>query len=101
MQKEVQSPTDQQVGMMAIQQKVKVDDANLAIKERDSETKFLEVMSKIRNADVEAELRFAEVDAENERTAVESAIKIGDHINNTLETHHTIRNSNNGNDTER
>jgi hypothetical protein len=101
MQKELQSPTEQQVNMMAIQQQVKVDDANLAIKQRDSETKFLEVMSKIRSANVEAELRFAEVDAENERTAVESAIKVGEHINNTLETHHNIRNSNNGNDTQR
>lgn len=85
MQKEIQSPTDQEVNIMAIQEEVKIESANLAIKARDSETKFLETMSKIRNADVEAELRLAEVDAENARTAVESAIKIGEHISNSLE----------------
>ena len=85
MQKELQSPTEQQVNVMAIEQQVKIDDANLAIKARDSETKFLETMSKIRNADIEAELKAAEIDAENERTAVESAIKVGEHISNMLE----------------
>lgn len=85
MQKEIQSPTEQQVNLMAIQEEVKIEGANLQIKARDSETKFLETMSKIRNANIDAELRAAEIDAENERTAVESAIKMGDHISNTLE----------------
>lgn len=82
-QKELQSPTPEQLGMMAIQEKAKIDAANLSIKERDSETKFLEVMSKIRNADVENELKLAEIDAENSRTAVESALNISKHIHET------------------
>jgi len=79
-QKELQSPTAEQLGMMAIEQKAQVDSANLSLKERDSETKFLEVMSKIRNADVENELKLAEIDAENSRTAVESALNVSKHI---------------------
>lgn len=82
-QKELQSPTPEQLGMMAIQEKAKIDAANLSIKERDSETKFLEVMSKIRNSDVENELKLAEIDAENSRTAVESALNISKHIHET------------------
>lgn len=85
LQRELQSPTEAEVAVMAIQEKVKLDDANLAIKARDSETKFIETISKIRNADVETELKAAEIEAENERSSVEAAIKLGDHINDTLE----------------
>ena len=83
-QKELQSPTQAQIEIMAIQEKSKIDGANLSIKERDSETKFLEVMSKIRNADVENEIRLAEVDAENTRTAIESAVHVSKHINESM-----------------
>lgn len=84
MQKEIQSPTEGQVGMMMVQQKSQTDAANLSIKARDSETKFLETISKIRNADVQNELKAAEINAEQERTQVESALKISQHINETL-----------------
>lgn len=83
-QKELQSPTQEQIEVMAIQERSKIDGASIAIKERDSETKFLEVMSKIRNADVENELKLAEVDAENTRSAVDSAINISKHINESM-----------------
>jgi hypothetical protein len=83
-QKELQAPTQTQIEMMALQQQSQIASANLELKERDSETKFLEVMSKIRNADVENEIKLAEVDAENTRSAVESAINIGKHINESL-----------------
>ena len=79
-QKELQSPTQEQIEVMAIQQRAQIDSANLEIKERDSETKFLEVMSKIRNADVENELKMAEIDAENTRTAVEHALNVSKHL---------------------
>jgi hypothetical protein len=85
MQKDLQSPTEGQVGMMMVQQKAQIDAANVAIKQRDSDTKFLETISKIRNADVEHQLKAAEIHAESERTAVDSAIKIGAHINDTLD----------------
>jgi len=79
--KQLESPTAEQVGVMAIQEKAKVDGANVAIKERDAETKFLELISKIRNEDVEMELKSAEIDAENTRSAVEAAINISRHMN--------------------
>lgn len=82
-QKELQSPTQAQIEIMAIQERAQIDSATLEIKERDSETKFLEVMSKIRNADVENELKMAEIDAENTRTAVESALNVSKHIYET------------------
>lgn len=88
-QKEVQSPSEGQVAMIAIEQKAQNDAANLELKERDSQTKFLETISKIRNADVQNELKAAELDAENTRSAVESAINISSHIREQLrpETH--------------
>ena len=82
-QKELQSPTQEQIEVMAISERAKIDAATLSLKERDSETKFLEVMSKIRNADVENEVRLAEVDAENTRSAIESAVHISKHIHET------------------
>lgn len=78
--KQLQSPTQEQIEVMAIQTKSQIDTANLEIKERDSETKFLDVMSKIRNADVENELKMAEIDAENTRTAVEHALNVSKHL---------------------
>lgn len=77
---ELQSPTQEQLGMMAIQEKSKVDAATISIKERDSETKFLELMSKIQSESVQNEIKLAEIDAENTRSAVDSAINISKHI---------------------
>lgn len=85
LQREMQSPTEAQVAVMAIQEKTKVDDANIAIKSQEAEVKFLETMNKIRNANIESELRAAEVEAENKRTAVDAAIKLGNHLNERLE----------------
>lgn len=79
-QKELESPTQAQIEIMAIQEKARIDAANLEIKERDSETKFLDVMSKIRNADVQNELKMAEIDAENTRTAVEHTLNVSKHL---------------------
>lgn len=83
-QKELQSPTQTQIEIMALQERAKIDAANLSLKERDSETKFLEVMSKIRNADVENEIRMAEVDAEQARTQIDAAINISKHMHETM-----------------
>jgi hypothetical protein len=84
MQKELQSPSQTQVEQMFIQQKAQVDSANIAIKAKDSETKFLETLSKIRNADMDGELKAAKLEAENERSAVESLLEISEHINRTI-----------------
>lgn len=85
-QKELQSPTQGQVAVMALQQqagrdqeKAAIDAANVAIKQQESETKFLEMISKIRNEQVGMELKKAEVDAENLRSTVDMAISISSH----------------------
>lgn len=85
LQKQVQSPSQTEVETMFIQQKAQNDTANTAIKARDSETKFIETISKIRNADVGNELKAAEIEAENQRTAVESALKVSETINKRLQ----------------
>lgn len=80
MKKEVQEPSIADIAMLQTQQKAQLDSANIALKERDSETKFLETLSKIRNEDVKTELQAAKIDAENTRSAVEAAINVGNHI---------------------
>jgi len=81
LQKEIQAPSEAEIAMMMIEEKTKNDAANTAIKERDSETKFLETISKIRNADVQTELEAAKIDAENTRSAVDAAVQLGNHFN--------------------
>ncbi len=85
MQKELQSPTEAQVGVMMVQQKAQNDEANLAIKSQEAETKFIEVMAKIKNANIDAELKAAKVSAEQMRTQVDAAIQLGKHISDRLE----------------
>jgi hypothetical protein len=79
-QKQLQSPTAEQVGMAMVEQKARTDSANTAIKEQEVEAKFLEVISKIRNADVDTELKAAQIEAEQARTAVDAAINVSKHI---------------------
>lgn len=90
LQKEIQAPSEANVALYAIEQKAKVDAANIAIKERDSETKFIETISKIRNAGVETELKAAQIDAENTRSAVDAVIEISKHANDTMANHQNI-----------
>lgn len=80
-QKELQSPTQGQLGQMAIQEKSQVDSANISLKEREAETQFLELISKIRERKVDQELKSAEIDAENSRTSIESMVKVSQHLN--------------------
>lgn len=87
MKKELESPAQTQVETMFIQQKSQNDAANIAIKAQDSETKRLETLAKIQNANVDAELKAAELQAENERSAVESVLKISNHINERNNNH--------------
>lgn len=86
MQKQLQSPTAEQLGLMSLQQKSEmdkeksaVDAGNLAIKEREAEIKFLDVMSKIKNADIEAEVGIAKAEAENLRSEVTMAVEVAKH----------------------
>jgi hypothetical protein len=79
-QKELQDPTQAQIEVMMIQQDSADKAANLQLKERAEETKFLEVMSKIQNSNTEMELKAAEIDAENTRSEIDGAVNISKHI---------------------
>lgn len=84
-QKTLNEPTQGDIAILEMKEKSQIDLANLEIKQKDSDTRFLETISKIRNADLQSQLKMAEVDAENTRSAVDAAVKLGEHINKSLE----------------
>lgn len=99
MQKDLQSPSEGQIGAMLVQQKAQNDAANTAIKARDSETKYIETLSKVQTAGIDQQLKAAQITAEHERTAVDSAIKLSQHItevtNKSMEQHHETQKAEN------
>lgn len=85
MKKEVDSPSQGQLGAMMLEKEGALEEANLMIKAEGEETKRLGVLNDIQNSNIENELKAAEIEAEQTRTAVDAAVKIGSHINETLE----------------
>ena len=81
-QKVLQSPTIEQLGLMSIQEKAKVDAANLELKQRDAETKFMEVMAKLEMAGVEIDAKLAQQDAENTRESIKAVIELSKQMEN-------------------
>ena len=75
-QKVLQSPTIEQLGLMSIQEKAKVDAANLALKERDSEAKFLETVAKIQMSGAELDMKAAQQDAETTRESIKAVVEL-------------------------
>lgn len=84
-QRKLQQPTPVQLKMMELSQQGSIEAANVSVKERDSETKFIETLAKVRNMDVDAELEMAKVDSENERSAVMLAMETQKHIKDMSE----------------
>ncbi len=91
-QRALQQPTAVQLKMMELSQRGGVDAANVQIKERDSETKFIETLAKVRNMDVDAELEHAKTDAEQARTSAELLMSMQRHAKEMSE----IKGANNG-----
>lgn len=87
-QRALQTPSIEQLGLMSIQEKAKLDAANLALKERDSETKFIEAMAKIEMQGLEIEQKGAQQDAETARELVRDLTTMAD----TFERHE-VKNS--------
>ena len=79
-EKQLNAPAKEEIEFLKLQEKVKVDQANLALKERDADTNFLEILSKIRAEDVDQEITMAKVDAENARTAVTAQLDVAKHL---------------------
>lgn len=75
-QKVLASPTVEELGLMSIQEKSKVDAATLAIKERDSETKFLETMMKVEMSGAELDMKAAQQDGETAREGIKAVVEL-------------------------
>lgn len=78
LQKELNAPTETELGQMLVEEKARNDAANVAIRERDSETRFIDVMAKIDNNQAQNELKAAQIDAENTRSAIEAVMEIAE-----------------------
>jgi hypothetical protein len=70
-ERRLNEPTEIGLGMISIKEKAQKDAADSAVKERDSETKFIEMMSKVRDKEVDNELEREKIAAENLRSTVE------------------------------
>lgn len=66
--KEAQAPATNDIASKALNDQAQVNAAKVAIQQRDSDTKFIETLSKIQNDEIETEIKIAELDAENMRT---------------------------------
>jgi hypothetical protein len=80
--RELEQPTDNQIKIMELSEKSQKDAVDSSAKQRDSDTKFIEVMSKIRNEQVDNELKAARIDAEENRSQVDAMISVSSHLNN-------------------
>ncbi len=82
-QRSLQNPTIEELGLMSIQEKSRLDAATLALKERDSETKFIETMAKIQMQGMEIEQKGAQQDAETARELVRDLTTMADTFERT------------------
>lgn len=79
-QKQLNAPAREQVDLLKVENQSRKDSADLSIKEKEMELKFLQVLSDVRSQGIENALRKAEIQAENARTAVEAQIDVARHI---------------------
>jgi hypothetical protein len=80
----LQSPTRTQVDMMKLQQKAQVDTANLALKEREQDAKFIEILADMRNQETDNQIQAAKIDAENTRSMIEATHKISANMQESM-----------------
>lgn len=85
-QRQMQSPTLEELSLMSIQEKSKLDTANVALKERDSEVKFLETMAKIQMQGLELDQKKAQQDAENAREVIRDLNEVSNNLINLKNT---------------
>lgn len=74
LQKQIESPTQQEVELEAVKQNTMIEQSKLAIKSQEAETNLLKTMSEIDNDKAELELENAKIVAENTRTAMENLL---------------------------
>lgn len=79
-QKELQSPTPGQLAIMQIQTQAQNEAANVAIKQRDSDTKFLELIAKIDSEERDSEIKAEQIDAQIGREQVDAFVSMNAHL---------------------
>lgn len=84
LQKQIQSPTEGEVGAELVRAKAQNDAARIAIEAQKAETQRLETLAKIESDQINSELKAAQVQAENQRSAVEAAVKLGQTISKEI-----------------
>lgn len=81
----LETPSIEQLGLMSIQEKARLDAANMAIKEKDSETKFIETMAKIELQGMELDQKKHQQESENVREALHDLTEMADTFERTNE----------------
>jgi hypothetical protein len=69
--KEAQGPSKSEIELMKVQLDAQKNAADEAIKKQDADTKFFDVVSKVRNDEIDSQLEMSRLDAEQARTQVE------------------------------
>jgi hypothetical protein len=77
-QRALQAPSIEQLGLMSIQEKARLDAAQMALKEKDSETKFIETMAKIELQGMEIDQKAHQQESENVREVLRDLTSMAD-----------------------
>lgn len=77
-QRALQAPSIEQLGLMSIQEKARLDAAQMALKEKDSETKFIETMAKIELQGMELDQKAVQQESENVREVLKDLTSMAD-----------------------
>lgn len=82
-QRALQAPSIEQLGLMSIQEKARLDAAQMALKEKDSETKFIETMAKIELQGMEIDQKAHQQESENVREVLKDLTAMADTFERT------------------
>lgn len=86
-QKELQSPAKEQIEMLKVQHGMKMDEAELQLREQEIQDEFIGQVSAIRNDQVTEQLNRAKIDAENTRSSIEAVIALDKHHMEKMRPH--------------
>lgn len=83
--KEAAAPSTNEIAEKALNDQAMINAAKVSIQQRDSDTKYLESINKVKNDDIQNELKAAQIDAETMRTQTENFISMASHLNKKQE----------------
>ncbi len=79
-EKEISAPTANEVKVMQIKSDEQIKAGQLALNEKIADDNFVQIIANVQNDKLANQLQTEKVDAENTRTAVESAVRIAEHL---------------------